>query len=230
MIFTLVLKSALVYAQDNLVFSAVERTHTAKFVGETLRKAYQNIGIRIEIIEFPGERGLKYAHEGETDGVLFRTQEIEKKYTNLERINVPVRVDEMYLFVKRGNEFPVEGWESISEETVIGYQRGVKFVQNNSEKSGIKTYPVTSSVQLFKMLNYGRVDAIISGSTAGSRLIKEYDCQDIVRLDPPIHTSVLYHYLHKRHAYLVPKITAVMNEMKERGEFQMIEEINDLNQ
>lgn len=93
-----------------------------------------------------------YSEAGITDGKAFRTRPIEKNYNNLQRIDMTVSVDKMYLFVKRGNE------------------------------------------------------------------------QEIVKLTPQIHNSVLYHYLHKKHAHLVPKITAVLNKMEASGELQMIQE------
>lgn len=230
MIMVLMFKSALVFTQDTLIFSAVAGTRPAKIVGEVLRRAYQKIGIRIEVLELPGLRGLMYSQEGNTDGDAFRTQGIEKEYTNLKRIDVVVSVDEMYLFVKRGNEFPVKGWESISKDIIVGYQRGVMFAEKNTAKYEIRTQPVGSSVQLFQMLAVGRVDAIIAGSDMGLRFIKEHDLQETVRLSPPIHTSVLYHYLHKKHAHLVPKITAVLKEMESSGELQVIQENAELNQ
>lgn len=226
----LMFKSVLVYGQDTLVFSAVEGTRPAKIVGEVLRRAYQKIGITIEVLELPGKRGLIYSQDGNTDGDAFRTRGIEKEYNNLKRINVAVSVDEMYLFVKRGNEFPVNGWESVSKDIIVGYQSGVQFAEKDTAKYELKTQPVRNSEQLFQMLALGRVDAIIAGSAMGLRFIKEHDSQEIVRLAPPIHTSVLYHYLHKKHTDLVPKITAVLKEMETSGELQMIQEDTKFNQ
>lgn len=211
--------STLVYAQEILVFSAIEQTRPVKAVGEVLRRAYQKIGIKIEILELPGVRGLKYSHEGQTDGEAFRTRGIETEYTDLIRIDVAVSADEMFLFVKQGKEFEVDGWESLPKEGLVGYQRGVKFVELNAAKYSIKTYHVDSTEQLFKMLDFGRVDAVISGSEMGAKNIRTLNLQNIIRLTPPIHTSVLYHYLHKKHAHLVPQITAVLQEMKASGEF-----------
>lgn len=224
--------SALVYAQESLVFSAIEQTRPVKTVGEVLRRAYQKIGIRIEILELPGIRALKYSDGGETDGEVCRKQGIEKEYTNLIPIDVAVTADEMFLFVKRGNEFEfeVDGWESIPKGTVIGYQRGVKFVEKNTMKYSIEAHDVRSADQLFTMLDLGRVGAVISGSEMGSKVIKEHNLQEIVRLNPQIHTAVLYHYLHKKHAHLVPEITAVLKEMKDSGELQKIMENQELSQ
>ncbi len=223
MLLLLLFKTVFVYAQDTLVFSAVEGTRPAKIVGEVLRRAYQKIGIQIELLELPGKRGLMSSEAGIPDGVAFRTREIEKKYINLKRIDVAVSIDEMYLFVRRGNEFPIKGWENISKEIIVGYQRGVKFAEKNTAKYEINTQPVGSPDQLFQMLATERVGAIIAGSAMGFKINKEHDLQEIVRLVPPIQTSELYHYLHKKHAHLVPKITAVLKGMEASGELLMIQ-------
>ncbi len=218
------LASLPVCAQDTLVFSAVEGTRPAVVAGEVLRRAYKQLGIGVEIRELPGERALMYSHEGKTDGEAFRISGIENEYPKLLRIDVPLRVDRIYLFVKRGKEFAVQGWGSIPAGTIIGYQRGVKFVEINTVKYGLKTLGVGRSVQLFRMLDAGRVDAIVEGPAKGAKVVKELGLQEIARLEPPIHTSVLYHYLHEKHAHLVPKITAVLKEMKASGELRMIQE------
>ena len=48
--------------------------------------------------------------------------------------------------------------------------------------------------------------------------------QEITLLQPPIQRDNLYHYLHSKHAALVPKITAVLQEMEEEGLIQRIKE------
>jgi len=214
----------LAHAQETLVFSAVKGTSPTKIIQKTLQHAYQKIGIRIELKELPGERGLIYSQKGITDGVAFRTKEIEQQFNNLKRIDVPLSVDEMFFFVKRGNEFQVEGWQSVPKGQILAYQRGVKFAQNNTAKFAIKTYTVADSDQLFLLLKYDRVDVVIAGATMGSRIIKEMNLQEIVRLSPPIHTSVLYHYLHKKHDHIIAKISAVLKDMESSGELQMIQE------
>lgn len=211
-------------AKNTLVLSAVERTVPAKVVGEVLRQAYKYIGIQVEIKELPGKRALILSQQGVMDGEAYRIQGIEKDYPTLLRIDVPVSVDQMYLFVKRGKIIAVEGWETIPEDAVIGYQRGIQFVEKFTAKYRIATIPANSSEQLFRMLESDRVDAVVAGSKNGLRIIKELGVKDVVRLEPPIYTSVLYHYLHKKHAHLVPKITKVLKKMAASGEIQKIQE------
>lgn len=127
---------------------------------------------------------------------------------------IAIQIEVLELPGKRGNEFPVNGWESVSKDIIVGNQRGVKYAEKDTAKYEIKTQPVRNSEQLFQMLPLGKVDAIIAGSTMGLRFIKEHDLQEIVRLSPPIHISILYHYLHKKHAHLISKITSVLKEME----------------
>jgi hypothetical protein len=220
----LMLASSQVWAQDVLVFSAVEKSLPAQSIGEVLRRAYARLGIRIVIRELPGKRGLFYADRGVTDGATFRIRGIENEYPHLLRIDVPLHVDKMYLYVKRGREFRLKGWESLPPKMTVGYQRGVKFAEKLTAMHGIKTEAVDHPEQLLKMLEFGRVDAVIEGTEKVQLVSKKLGFQDIVRLTPPIHTSVLYHYLHEKHAHLAPRITAVLEKMSACGEIETIKE------
>jgi hypothetical protein len=46
----------------------------------------------------------------------------------------------------------------------------------------------------------------------------------MVRLEPPIHITIMYHYVHKRNEYLVPALTATLKEMHANGQLQVINE------
>lgn len=214
--------SGSVSAQDTLVFSAIENTPPATTVGEVLRQAYQKLGIQVTLQEYPGLRGLAYSNEGTTDGEAFRVAGIEKEYPNLIQVEVPVRFDHMHLFVKQGKEFVIEGWGSIPKEYIIGYLRGLKFAEYAIVEHGLQAEAVSSVEQLFLKLDAGRNDVILTGVEDGARWIQQLELHDIVRLDPPIQTNKLYHYLHVKHADLVPKITAVLKEMEANGEIQQI--------
>ena len=48
--------------------------------------------------------------------------------------------------------------------------------------------------------------------------------QRIAILEPPIQRDPLFHYLHKKHATIVPKMTAVLQEMADEGRIQSITE------
>lgn len=210
-----------VSAQGVLVFSAIEGVPPVNSITKILRQAYKKLGITIKIIEYPGLRGLQYSNAGETDGEAFRTAGIEEQYPNLVRIEVPIQADKMYLCVKPGKEFIVDGWESIPKNYVFGYQRGVKFAEYAVTKYEIQAESVRQPKQLILKLEAGRNDVVLLGIREHERFIKN---QDIIRLEPPITINSLYHYLHIKHVALVPQITAELKKMETSGEIKKIQE------
>ncbi len=210
-------------AQEKLIFSAVEETIPAKITKHILTEAYRKIGISIEIRELPGARGLFCSNTAQTDGEAFRIAGIEKDYPNLCRIEVPVTSNSLYVVVKKGREFPVNGWESIPENYRVGYQRGVRITEKSLRKNQIKTEAARHISQLLNMLEFDRVDAIIEGEQHGQNT-EELERRNMVQLKPAIHLHPLYHYLHVKHADLIPEITAALQEMKTSGELQKIQE------
>jgi polar amino acid transport system substrate-binding protein len=206
-----------------LVFSAVEDAITVETARRVLERAYQKIEISIEIRELPGTRGLFYSNAGQTDGEAFRVEEIEKSYTNLCRIEVPIFTNCLYLFVKKGREFSVDGWASIPPDCRVGFQRGVQIIEKNTQAHQIKTERARHADQLFTMLKYDRVDAVIAGGDQFARQGGKLERDNIIQLRPPVHSHPLYHYLHISHADLIPQITEVLREMLADGELQRIQ-------
>lgn len=213
-----------VTAQDGLVFSGVEGAYPIHSVGKVLRRAYQKIGIQVAIRQYPGLRGLLYSDGGVVDGEAFRIEGIEKEYSNLIRIKIPVQIDDMYLYVKQGKEFTVKGWDSIPKSYYLGYVRGVKFIEYAVAKHDLRAETVSNYNQLFLKLELDRSDGVVAGIFLGKRYFERNQLTDIVRLSPPIHKSYLYHYLHKKHGDLVPRITSVLKKMEAGGEIELIKE------
>lgn len=220
----ILLLSHWVPAQQTLVFSAVEETLTAKIAQRILKNAYQKIGITAEIQELPGTRGLIYSNGAITDGEAFRIAGMEQNFPNLCRIEVPICTHSLYLFVKKGREFNVNGWASIPKDYRIGHQSGIQIIEKNIQQHQIRAEPVRFSGQLFTMLEFGRVDAVIEGKYQRVLSAQELEAENMVRLEPALHSHPLYHYLHVKHAALIPQITAVLREMQRSGELLLIQE------
>jgi len=213
------------YAQESLVFSTVEGgSRGSKVCGEILRVASQRLGIDMNTWELPGARSLIMANHGSVDGELARIKDIETKYPNLIRIQVSCLDESIYLFVKSGKEFPVDGWGSIPPNYVIGHRLGAKFIEHAATQFVIETAPVYSPKQMVTLLDKGRVDGIIGTPEHIGGIISKLGIKGVVMLESPVHTVCLYPYLNKKHAQLIPMLTAVLKEMEVSGEIQKIQE------
>ena len=68
-----------VEAQDSLVLSSTG-SPIAKVAEKVLKKAYQRIGIQIQIEIYPAARALKMSNNGEVNGEVNRIKGINKKF------------------------------------------------------------------------------------------------------------------------------------------------------
>lgn len=186
-----------------------------------LQQAYDNIGVPIEFKEYSHKRSLVHVNEGDADAEAFRIKGIEDKFPNLRMVDVPLRRDPMHLYVKRGKEFVVDGFTSIPKDYIVGYQRGLLFAEYGLKEQGIIRSEFTSVEQVAKHLKTGRSDAVILGAIS-EELFSRFDRLNVIKLEPPIHNTVLYHYVHKNNAYLIPRLTEALLQMQSNGQIEAI--------
>lgn len=202
-----------VSAQDVLVFSTAENSKMSGLAQNILKKAYNSIGIEIEIRELPASRAIYMANRGDLDGELMRVQGIEKKYANLIQIPVGIARIDGVVFTK-SLDIQVDGFESLSPYS-IAIRRGVKFAEDGT--AGMNRTISESLEHAFLLLDKGRIDVVIATRFTGLSVLNKFQYQEISVLEPPLITTNLYHYLHYNKKALVPKITAILEKMRNDG-------------
>ena len=183
-----------------------------------LREAYKSSSIDIEIKRYPGVRSLWNANEGITDGELFRFEGIDQEYPNLRRVSVPITWSDVMVFTKN-IQFSVKGWQSIKPYR-IGYQKGVIVIENNTKGMDVDSFRTAENE--FKALDHGRIDIILEDRFLGLSTLKQLNIEGVRILEPPIIRVTLYHYIHKKHQHLVPKLEKALRQMKEHHEIEKI--------
>ena len=196
-----------------LTFSSFEGSPGQEMSALILEEAYASIGIEIEVIRYPGLRSLKTANEGGVDGELSRVKAFEHDYPNLIPVPVPVNHLRGTAFSKNGG-IELRGWGSLKDYT-IGITRGMKFAERGAD--GMTIVRANSHEQLFQLLDKGRVDVAINPFVNGVVIIKKLKLEGIHALEPPLVYIDLYHFLHKRHVALVPRITDTIRKMEASG-------------
>ena len=75
------------------------------------------------------------------------------------------------------------------------------------------------------MLEMGRLDVATLGYLSGLRVLKELQLLDVVHaIEPPLATRKLHLMLHRRHVALVPRLNAILAELKADGTIERIVE------
>lgn len=200
-------------AQTSLTFSIIENSPPGSDVEKILEKAYAHLGFSIKFEYLPGMRSLISSGTGRSDGEAFRIKGIDKEYPDLVRIDVPILIEPIHFYVAPGKEFPVYGWQSFPDDYVLGYRRGVQFVEKAIAQHKIRSAANNNEAYILKQLDAGYITAAIGRLDRFEALASKYPSVHIVRLDPAVEIVTLYHYLHKRHLDLVPEITRVLSDI-----------------
>jgi polar amino acid transport system substrate-binding protein len=168
-----------------------------------------------------GERVLINANNGIDDGDVARGPGLEKLYPNLVRVAVPVYHFQMAVF-SRNIDFRVAGADSIKPYDV-GILRGWKILEDITRGARSVT-SLESGEQLFTMLQKGRIEIVVFEKPQGLAILKQMKIPEIRLLQPNLLEGNFYLYLHKKHMDLLPKITAVLEDMQKDGTIRRINE------
>jgi len=201
---------------EGLVISTFEDSGIGLFTKPVLQAAYTNIGVSVEIVEYPSSRALKLSNSGKVDGEASRLSVIEGKFNNLLRIPTPVGVVSDAVFSLDPN-LQIDGWESIKDFRVVTI-RGFKNLMKKTEKMDRTTVANFNEALLF--LAKGRADIAVLTAVDGLKVKKELKLDNVIMLKPFLATKPLYHYLHKKNVDLLPAISKSMADMEEAGEIK----------
>lgn len=95
---------------------------------------------------------------------------------------------------------------------MIGYVKGIKIIEQNTD--GMRVEQAATMRQAFLKMNLGRSDLVVANRSSGLAVLKELNMQDVRVLKPALASFAVFHYLHKKHEKLVPKLTAVLKQMQ----------------
>ncbi|HEY5604232.1 MAG TPA: transporter substrate-binding domain-containing protein [Gammaproteobacteria bacterium] len=190
------------------------------FYGDLTRELFARIGIDAKVIRLPSARSIINANEGIDDGVVARTAGMEKKYTNLIMIPVPV-VTFKFVAYSLNEKISITGWDSFAPYSV-GYIRGWYIYEKNLPKTKSLTI-VNDAEQLFKLLMNGRTELILFEYYRGTWWNSHLNANAHI-IGSPIAEENMFMYMHNKHKDLVPRITETLSAMKQDGTYQRLKD------
>lgn len=192
------------------ISTLLEDDPATAFAESQLREAYRRLGLKLVVEQLPGERSLVQANSGQLDGELYRKTGMDREYPNLVVVPVVLMTYEIVIF-SQTTEFVVTGWESLRPFT-IGFVRGIKIIQENTRD--MKVEPVATMQQAFQKMTMGRTDIVVGNRISGLAVVQSLQLKDVRILQPSLASFPVYHYLHKKHEALVPKLAAVLRQVQ----------------
>lgn len=183
-----------------------------------LPEVYKRLGLNIKITPMPGKRAEKEASTGNADGEIMRIWSYGEENPSLIRVPTPYYHLETSAFIRADSNIRVRSREELKSYSLVRV-RGVKHT-NNITRGLTRVSDVENSDQLMRFLQEGRAEIALTNTIDGLQVIKERSLEGIVPLPEPLAIEKLYHYIHRDHASLVPKVDAILKEMITSGEME----------
>jgi len=211
----LVLSAIPTHARDIMVFSTYPDADTPNIVlaRTVMTEVYNRLGMDVEIRYLPGYRMFRTANNGEVDGVLFNTSDIDIVYPNLSRVPTPVFSSQIWAFTK-DKSIIINNWDSLQNYR-IGYVRGFLLVKKRVEN--MQTEVLDEQEHMMLMLVNGRIDVAVDTCLTGLFTIQKLRLKGIKTTNLPLEHFSSFHYLHKKHADLIPKVEQMLSTMENKG-------------
>lgn len=183
-----------------------------------LVEAYRRAGIKLEVRRYPGEVALRKANAGEVDGDVHRMNGISSKWPNLLQVPVPINYIEVAVY-SVDDGFVPESWYDL-RLLQVGVVRGIPAIE--AATHGLDLRQVDAYSELFRLLERHEVDVIVAPVVeADDHFRRNGNPAGVVR-NGIIDSFLLYHYLNKSNANLVPKIQRVLRDMLRDGDVARI--------
>jgi polar amino acid transport system substrate-binding protein len=181
---------------------------------------YQKLNIKVSITPVPGNRAQWLAASGEKDGEIMRIWTYGDENPSTIRVPTSYYSLETMAFIKKDAGISISRKEEMTSLRIVKV-RGVKHTDNISKgMPNLKSFGSTENMMLF--LNAGRADIALTNTIDGLIILKKMGLKNIVPLKKPLAVLELYHYIHEKHKALVPKINAVLIDMKKSGELKAL--------
>lgn len=200
-------------AAEQWTLSAVENSTLTQLSQAILIPAYAELGISIQIAEFPPMRALRYSSSGLVDGELFRIRGIEASYPNLIPVPVPLFTGDVVAFTMDPTLATTPISENLDARVLI--RRGV--ISADLATQGMNREIVDSYEQMISMMVAGRAQYGVFSRVHSWVSLQGATLDDVYLLAEPLSHFELLHYVHVKHADRVEDIAAALQAVHDRG-------------
>jgi polar amino acid transport system substrate-binding protein len=191
-------------------------------IPEALEIIFKKFNITFDAIMIGNWKRCQYSvRKGRIDmfmaAVINEERQSYAVYTRTPIISTPT-----VIFVWKGKEFGFEQWEDLTGKKA-GIRLGISFGKDFDtflEKNMKEISKASTDLQLYKMLEAGRIDFVPNGLYAGLMTIKKSGFEGkIVPLEIPINEEDLYAPISKKSRYLkyLPQYEAELEKLRADG-------------
>lgn len=201
-------------------FVSIESLAEQKIGNLILPEIYKKLGKKITITPLPGKRAQKVAASGVKDGEVMRIFSYGIDNETLIRVPTPYYYLNTMAFTLKDSGIVINSIDDLKNYRLVKVM-GVKHTDNITEGLS-NVQEVKNTEQMMGMILKGRADVALTSAIDGKLVLKMLAITEITHSTKPLVVLALYHYINKTHINLVAKVDAVINEMQENGEMQLL--------
>ena len=186
-------------------------------------EAFKRVGMVFVYQAYPVKRSSIMSDMGILDGELSRIYSYNEVHPTM------IRVEEAhwtsgFIAVARGNSIQLEGWNSLKNtDYKVVYMSGIKGCETNLPKvvrpENLESVMHTSHG--YRMLLKGRADIHIGSEMDMLDVLESDEFKDSgLSIIGVMDRFTAHAFLHEKHRTLVPKLSAVLKQMKKEGLFE----------
>ncbi|SHM71310.1 hypothetical protein SAMN05192549_102294 [Duganella sacchari] len=219
--------SSLVYAApapQRIVLAGLV-TEADRYAAEWLTliytEAFRQLGVALEIRNYPASRASAEALAGNVDGEMVRNLEYQEMQQVLVRVPEPTMFVTTASYVHRPDVTPAAGWEGLRDTRYHVEYRAGYMVMGKKLAAVVPAANLTSvrSAQLgLRKLALGRIDLYVDNIEVVEPLLSSDEFRTLgIRQASVIERSAVYCYLNRKHADLAGRLGVVLKKMRESG-------------
>ena len=206
--------------QVDYEFAAIEYLIEQEIGKIILTAIYQELGLKINITSYSGNRAQYAANSGQKAGEIMRIWSYGVENKNLIRVPTPY-----YSFITSAFTLRNSTINITKAKDLTGYKiarvRGVKHT-NNITKNLPKVSDSPSTEAMFKLLQQGQIDIALTSYIDGIQVLKKLKLEKDIMVSESLAGFKLYHYIHKDHQALVSKVDNIIKRLKNNGKLAKI--------
>lgn len=189
------------------------------FLDRLIPEIFRRVGVDAVAVGYDAsERAMINANTGVDDGMAMRIKGLETKYPNLLRVDETI-INNDFVAYSIHQGIDTTGFDSLKPYQ-IAYIIGWK-VFEAPLPPGPSITLVQDAQQLFTLLEKDRTDIVLFERWQGQWLIRERSIPARLLL-PPLASTEMFMYLHRKHAHLVGPVTAALRAAKADGSYRRI--------
>ncbi len=202
-------------AQKPLIIATSEMDLLTRINKVVVAEAYRRINIPIKVVSYPNLRSIIESNAGRADGEMIRVKLKKGEYPNLLRIPVVLFTLEGGIWARTESKIKINSLNDL-ENYYVGIRTGELWATRATEH--VKNLiSVPTSELLFRLLIKKRVQVIVFTKVLGKGTMATHSLSGLKFLKPTLVYSDIFHYIHKKHKHLLPKLTETFTQMKREG-------------